>query len=182
MPRTRGTKRKNETTAVKSRKSSKVDEIVDKVLERLAPKLQDLREVNASDSDSDDEVSFSPGASGSKSDIASAISELLKQGEESSAANDFLNSNQFIPLSTGIPLESGVDKKIVVKIISNEYINLAHLLDKIPGESELTVTIKQRASSVTTNPSKPRHEIKTYDQWSTAFHVFIAVYCKVHSD
>ncbi|CAH1803301.1 unnamed protein product, partial [Owenia fusiformis] len=71
--------------------------------------------------------------------------------EPSSDANN-AESKRFLPLSSGIPLDSGISQKLKIKIVSDEYIDIAHLLEKIPGEIDITVTIKKQTSSVVANP------------------------------
>ncbi|CAH1792639.1 unnamed protein product [Owenia fusiformis] len=168
---------------------SLIEAVTEAVMSKLTPKLDELFQKSASsakndesssDDSSDEDEIFESGSG--RSEIASAISQLVTQGESSSAAKDLLNSSKYIPLTTGIPLESGVDKKLIKKIIGDDYFDLAHLLEKVPGETEITVTIKKKSSSVTANPSKPKLEIRSFENWSTAFHVFIAIYCKAHPE
>ncbi|XP_069129438.1 uncharacterized protein [Argopecten irradians] len=83
-------------------------------------------------------------------------------------------SNSFS--SSSIPLGSLVNEKLKEKIWNDEFVDLSTLNNQDPMKYEMVVQNGSEASPVVYWAPKNKTSSLTIDQWTNAFHVFIAVY------
>ena len=98
---------------------------------------------------------------------------------------DNCNINNSQIFQNTLPLGSNVSDAIKAKIWGNEYIDLATLLPKPPKKSSCTpIVLKHDPNSLGTHLALQENtrEIKTMDQWISAFHIFGAIYCEKYKD
>lgn len=80
------------------------------------------------------------------------------------------------------PVGLDVDAKIKAKIYANEYIKLASLIPKSNFEQEPKFKSVEKDGQLVFIRASENGCIKTFPQWTEAFHVFVAIYCTKYPD
>ena len=85
--------------------------------------------------------------------------------------------------SVTVPLGSRINTKLKAKIWANEYVDFGALLDPSPTPEKYSISFTTPQDSATSQPkltlepTTPPKKISSIDQWVSAFHTFVAVYC-----
>ena len=110
-------------------------------------------------------------------------------GEDSASNSMSLSFNESsqdtkldIPYNPTLPIDFAIPQKIKNKIVLDQYVSFAQLLK--PNDSEkFTLQLSKPQSgqgpSLSFAPVKNK-EFITYNQWTKAFEIFVAIYVKVH--
>ena len=83
------------------------------------------------------------------------------------------------------PLSSGVPQSIKSKIVNGDYIDLALLFDNPinrvaePSGADMKLSVDE-LGNVVWKPNKPKCQIISINQWTSAFLVFSSVYLEAH--
>ena len=110
---------------------------------------------------------------GSHANIQSSVNRFLD-----SLANNPSNSGEMIYREPGRPIDLKVTEKQKQKIWSNQFIELATLLDPhVHAEVELTI-ISGPGEPIQFGPAKKGKSITNLGQWCSAFEIYISVYCQ----
>ncbi|KAK3101885.1 hypothetical protein FSP39_007032 [Pinctada imbricata] len=80
------------------------------------------------------------------------------------------------PLHSGRSLSQGVDLKINSKIWAEEYLDLGQLLFK--SKIAKLQAVQGEDNSISFVQKEEKSYFKSMQQWTTAFHVFVAIYCE----
>ena len=78
------------------------------------------------------------------------------------------------------PLSQGIDLKIKSKIWSEEYIDLGSLYFK-SGHSKMEA-VQGENNVITFVQKDSKHYFKSFNQWISASHIFVAIYCEKSPD
>ena len=78
------------------------------------------------------------------------------------------------------PLSRHVDNSIKHKIVNGEYVNLASLLVRHPGNDQVTSVLSlDQNGQIISQPKQP-NKISTIERWTDAFLIFTSIYAAAH--
>ena len=84
--------------------------------------------------------------------------------------------------SVAIPLGSAVSDKLKSKIWANEFVHLGALLQTAVQQERFTVGLSATGNGnkpqITLEPASAPRKLNSIQQWVTAFHTFMAIYCQ----
>ena len=105
-------------------------------------------------------------------------------GEVTGLGKSSPRSPQFDSIT--IPLGSRINSKIRAKFFANEFVEFGALVDPSPVVDKYAISFVSPPSTSTTQPKltlEPTHtpkKIVSIEQWLTAFHTYVAIYCEKH--
>ncbi|XP_062622107.1 uncharacterized protein LOC134283613 isoform X3 [Saccostrea cucullata] len=118
-----------------------------------------------------------PVTSAATSSVASSATSPAPSQETLQSSTTEGNKNKGTgPLHIGRPLGQGIDTKIKAKIWAEEFIQLGCLVFKQPYAK--LEAVQASDNSVTFLQKEHKYFFKSLQQWTGAFHVFVAIYCE----
>ena len=116
-----------------------------------------------------------PSTSGTNPIDHSSVNEYLRSFVHSGTGNNQGEHQYFQP---GRPIDLKVNEKIRQKIWSDQFIDLATLLDpQVHSEIGITIT-GDPGEPLKFTPTKSNRTIGNLGQWCSAFEIFIIIYCQ----
>ena len=165
---------KNHTVAslnsVDSDNVTQVDMVVDNQISRPR-EAGESSNVNTQSIPSPNMVAAAEGNAVSQSSISEYLKSFLHSG-----TNDNYSETKFD--QPGRPIDLKINEKVRQKIWSDQYIDLASLLDpQVHSEIGLTIT-SDPGEPLKFTPAKSNKVIGNLGQWCSAFEIFIIIYCQ----
>ena len=116
-----------------------------------------------------------PGTSGANAIDQSSINEYLRSFVNTDSSMNQGETHYFQP---GRPIDLKVNEKVRQKIWSDQFIDLALLLDpQVHSEIGMTIT-SDPGEPLKFTPARSNKTIGNLGQWCSAFEIFITIYCQ----
>ena len=136
------------------------------------------RPMEASTSSGVTNVNFAQSAFSSDNRVHNPVQDSINEYLQSFISAGTGNSGEINYLQPGRPIDLKINEKMRQKIWSNQYIDIASLLDpQVHSEIGITI-ISDPGEPIKFAQTKSNIVISSLGQWCSAFEIFITIYCQ----